>query len=195
MGHGRTGEVKGGGGGGGRDSDCLLLVAKDSTYVDSRKLAKVLRSFLLSSFRFHSALTPVYFRRADAFVIVYDVSDRASFKNTKSWLSVISVSSAAMTALPTLTPSPPSHPHTLTQAALREHPPVVMLVGNKCDRADSRQVSLEEGRKLALVRERRGEGRGGMMFLNLALTFPCGDVSYINPPLPSPRSSTPCFQR
>ena len=97
----------------------------------------------------------MYFRRADAFVIVYDVSDRASFKNTKSWLSVISVSSAAMTALPTLTPS---HPHTLTQAALREHPPVVMLVGNKCDRADSRQVSLEEGRKLALVRER---GKGG----------------------------------
>ena len=41
--------------------------------------------------RFHNALTTVYFRRADAFVIVYDVTDRRSFQNTKSWLNIIEV--------------------------------------------------------------------------------------------------------
>ena len=42
--------------------------------------------------RFRNALTPVYFRRSDAFVIVYDVTNRASFKSSKSWLSIVSVS-------------------------------------------------------------------------------------------------------
>lgn len=37
------------------------------------------------------------------------------------------------------------------QAALRERPPVVMIVGNKSDRVKERVVSIEEGRRLALV--------------------------------------------
>ena len=41
--------------------------------------------------RFNNALTPVYFRRADAFVIVYDVTNTNSFKSTKKWISVIKV--------------------------------------------------------------------------------------------------------
>lgn len=44
--------------------------------------------------RFNNALTPVYFRRADAFIVVYDVSDRTSFKATKKWVSVIKVRQA-----------------------------------------------------------------------------------------------------
>ena len=43
-------------------------------------------------FRFRNALTPVYLRRADAFVIVYDVTSQKSFKSIKSWLSIVSVS-------------------------------------------------------------------------------------------------------
>lgn len=43
-------------------------------------------------FRFRNALTPVYFRRSDAFVIVYDVTSKKSFKSSKSWLSIVSVS-------------------------------------------------------------------------------------------------------
>ena len=77
--------------------------------------------------RFSNALTPVYFRRADAFVIVYDVTDLRTFKATKKWVSVI-------------------------KAALREQPPVIMLVGNKSDRTPQRCVSVEDGRTLALVR-------------------------------------------
>lgn len=41
--------------------------------------------------RFNNALTPVYFRRADAFVIVYDVSDFKTFKSIKKWISIIQV--------------------------------------------------------------------------------------------------------
>ena len=39
----------------------------------------------------------------------------------------------------------------MVQASLREHPPVLMLVGNKCDSRSERKVSSEEGRLLALV--------------------------------------------
>ncbi len=40
------------------------------------------------------------------------------------------------------------------QAALREQPSVVMLVGNKSDKMEGeRQVGLEEGRLLAVVRQ------------------------------------------
>lgn len=39
----------------------------------------------------------------------------------------------------------------LLQAALREQPPVVMLVGNKTDQHSKREVTLEDGRQLALV--------------------------------------------
>ena len=39
------------------------------------------------------------------------------------------------------------------QAALREQPSVVMLVGNKSDKSEKdRQVGLEEGQRLAVVR-------------------------------------------
>ena len=37
------------------------------------------------------------------------------------------------------------------QAALREQPPIVMVVGNKTDRAEQRCVAIEDGRNLALV--------------------------------------------
>lgn len=37
------------------------------------------------------------------------------------------------------------------QAALREQPPVVMLVGNKTDQHSKREVTSEDGRQLALV--------------------------------------------
>lgn len=42
--------------------------------------------------RFHNALTSVYFRRADAFIIVYDVTSRDTFKSVRNWLSIITVS-------------------------------------------------------------------------------------------------------
>ena len=40
--------------------------------------------------RFQST-TAVYFRRADAFIVVYDVTNKYSFKNIKSWISLVKV--------------------------------------------------------------------------------------------------------
>ena len=39
------------------------------------------------------------------------------------------------------------------QAALRERPAVLMLVGNKSDRSSERAVLSEDGRRMALVRK------------------------------------------
>lgn len=41
--------------------------------------------------RFQST-TAVYLRRADAFVMVYDVTSRSSFKSVRAWLSLAKVS-------------------------------------------------------------------------------------------------------
>lgn len=43
------------------------------------------------SLRFQST-TAVYFRRADAFIIVYDVTNKLTFKSIKSWISLVKVS-------------------------------------------------------------------------------------------------------
>ncbi len=54
-----------------------------------------------------------------------------------------------ISARPSINAAPPVCP----QAALRERPPVVMVVGNKTDRPyEEREVTSEQGRKLALVR-------------------------------------------
>lgn len=97
--------------------------------------------------RFNNALTPVYFRRADAFVIVYDVTDVSSFRATKKWVSVIKVC-LCCTACQKYNMATCMY----MQAALREQSPVIMLVGNKSDKLGQRAVAIEDGRKLALVR-------------------------------------------
>lgn len=45
--------------------------------------------------RFHST-TAVYFKRADAFIIVYDVTSKNTFENVKTWLSLVKVRTYAM---------------------------------------------------------------------------------------------------
>ena len=49
-------------------------------------------SLFLYCVRFQST-TAVYFRRADAFIIVYDVTNKLTFKSIKSWISLVKVSS------------------------------------------------------------------------------------------------------
>ncbi|GFS05867.1 Ras-related protein Rab-15 [Elysia marginata] len=71
----------------------------------------------------YSHILPNYMRDSDAVVVVYDVSSRATFDHVDRWLYVIH------TRLPCDTPT--------------------ILVGNKCDRRDERDVSWEEGRKKA----------------------------------------------
>lgn len=66
----------------------------------------------------HESLLPVYLKKCFAFIIVYDTTNRASFENLNSWLTLINAIDA------------------------KQHP--IVLVGNKIDRVSERQVSREE---------------------------------------------------
>ncbi|CAM9105213.1 unnamed protein product [Heterosigma akashiwo] len=68
--------------------------------------------------RFRS-LIPSYIRDSSVAVIVYDITNRASFLNTSKWIEDV--------------------------RSERGNDVVIMLVGNKTDLADRRQVSAEEG--------------------------------------------------
>jgi small GTP-binding protein len=68
--------------------------------------------------RFRS-LIPSYIRDSSVAVVVYDITDRTSFLNTGKWIDDVRTE--------------------------RGQDVIIMLVGNKTDLADKRQVSIEEG--------------------------------------------------
>jgi Ras-related protein Rab-6A len=72
--------------------------------------------------RFRS-LTPSYIRDSSVAVVVYDITVRASFLNSSKWIEDVRVE--------------------------RGQDVVIMLVGNKSDLADKRQVSTEEAAEKA----------------------------------------------
>uniref|UniRef100_A0A8C7GJA2 small monomeric GTPase n=1 Tax=Oncorhynchus kisutch TaxID=8019 RepID=A0A8C7GJA2_ONCKI len=74
--------------------------------------------------RFRS-VTHAYYRDAHALLLLYDVTNKASFDNIKAWLTEI---------------------HEYAQQDV-----VLMLLGNKADVAHERVVKREEGEKLAKV--------------------------------------------
>lgn len=68
--------------------------------------------------RFRS-LIPSYIRDSSVAIVVYDITNRASFMNTEQWIDDIRTE--------------------------RGNDVVIMLVGNKTDSQDKRKVSVEEG--------------------------------------------------
>jgi len=69
------------------------------------------------------SVTHAYYRDAHALLLLYDITNRASFDNIRTWL-----------------------------AEIREYAQeevVIMLLGNKCDVTEARVVKREEGEKLA----------------------------------------------
>jgi len=72
--------------------------------------------------RFRS-LIPSYIRDSSVAVVVYDITNRASFLNTAQWIEDV--------------------------RSERGNDVVIMLVANKTDMQDKRQVSTDEGEKLA----------------------------------------------
>eukprot|EP00455_Lapot_gusevi_P048367 TRINITY_DN666_c0_g1_i2.p1 TRINITY_DN666_c0_g1~~TRINITY_DN666_c0_g1_i2.p1 ORF type:complete len:264 (-),score=34.38 TRINITY_DN666_c0_g1_i2:422-1213(-) len=72
--------------------------------------------------RFRS-LIPSYIRDSAVAVVVYDITSRASFLNTQKWIDDV--------------------------RAERGNEVVIMLVGNKTDLSDKRQVSVEDGESRA----------------------------------------------
>ncbi|KAL8170238.1 hypothetical protein V2J09_022042 [Rumex salicifolius] len=69
------------------------------------------------------AVTSAYYRGAIGALIVYDISRRSTFDNIARWLEELTT-------------------HCDTTVA-------TMLVGNKCDLESTREVSMEEGKRLA----------------------------------------------
>ncbi|XP_066434139.1 ras-related protein Rab-8A-like [Eleutherodactylus coqui] len=72
--------------------------------------------------RFHT-LSVSYFRGAHGFILVYDITNSSSFENTSLWMKDIKMKAGEEVE--------------------------VVLLGNKCDREDEREVSKERGEKLA----------------------------------------------
>lgn len=72
--------------------------------------------------RFRS-LIPSYIRDSSGAIVVYDITNRASFLNTSKWIEDVRTE--------------------------RGNDVVIVLVGNKTDLADRRQVSTEEGEEKA----------------------------------------------
>lgn len=68
-------------------------------------------------------ITCSYYRGAHGIIVVYDITDRESFENVKTWMQEI---------------------EKYAQENVNR-----LLVGNKCDMGDKRQVSFEEGLELA----------------------------------------------
>ncbi|XP_009193983.2 ras-related protein Rab-26 isoform X5 [Papio anubis] len=83
--------------------------------------------------RFRS-VTHAYYRDAHALLLLYDVTNKASFDNIQAWLAEI---------------------HEYAQ-----HDVALMLLGNKVDSAHERVVKREDGEKLAKVSQGRGVVRG-----------------------------------
>jgi len=72
----------------------------------------------------YSAMREQYMRTGEGFLLVYSVTSRDSFENLKKFFSLI-----------------------LRVKDSNQFP--MIIVGNKCDLADSRQVSTQEGKDLA----------------------------------------------
>merc|ERR1719515_369612 len=72
--------------------------------------------------RFRS-LIPSYIRDSSAAVVVYDITNRQSFLNSTKWIEDVRQE--------------------------RGNDVIIMLVGNKSDMADKRQVTLEEAEEMA----------------------------------------------
>ena len=75
-------------------------------------------------------ITLAYFRNCQGMLLVYDVTNRPSFENLRHWMEQILEHS-----------NPGGEDDAPT--------PVIVLVGNKCDKEDQRVVSSDEGRKFA----------------------------------------------
>lgn len=73
----------------------------------------------------YRSLGPVYFRMAAAALIVFDLTNANSFRNVNDWLSSFRNNTTGDNT-------------------------VVVLVGNKCDLLEDRQVTEQEGRDWAL---------------------------------------------
>ena len=67
----------------------------------------------------YKSITNAYYKGAKGALLVYDISNRESFNNTTKWISELKLNG--------------------------DKDITIILIGNKCDLEQSRQVSIEEG--------------------------------------------------
>ncbi|KAJ7407361.1 Ras-related protein Rab-26 [Pitangus sulphuratus] len=105
---------------------CLLVRFKDGAFLAGSFISTVGIDFRIwdtaGQERFRS-VTHAYYRDAHALLLLYDVTNKASFDNIQAWLTEI---------------------HEYAQQDV-----VLMLLGNKVDSAQDRVVKREDGEKLA----------------------------------------------
>mmetsp|Transcript_36995 Transcript_36995/g.43214 ORF Transcript_36995/g.43214 Transcript_36995/m.43214 type:complete len:198 (+) Transcript_36995:32-625(+) len=70
------------------------------------------------------AMTPLYYRDASAAILVYDITEQASFQSLNYWLKEL-------------------------DEKVKKDNMVLVLAGNKCDMTEKRQVAKEAAEKLA----------------------------------------------
>ncbi|KAM8778699.1 ras-related protein Rab-26 isoform 2-T2 [Rhynchonycteris naso] len=105
---------------------CLLVRFKDGAFLAGTFISTVGIDFRIwdtaGQERFRS-VTHAYYRDAHALLLLYDVTNKASFDNVQAWLTEIQ--------------------------EYAQHDVVLMLLGNKVDSAQERVVKREDGEKLA----------------------------------------------
>ena len=90
-------------------------------------------------------ITRSYFRGAQGIVLVYDITDRGTFNSVRSWMAQIADHADAQARTR-------GAPRRDAGPGPRRAPPSQVnriLVANKCDYESARQVSADEGRRLA----------------------------------------------
>lgn len=100
----------------------MISLAGDLTAVRGGRVGRVGQWDTAGQERFRT-ITASYYRGAHGIIVVYDITDRESFDNVKQWLNEIAKHG--------------------TEGVK------VLLVGNKCDLADKRDVSYDEARSFA----------------------------------------------
>jgi GTPase KRas protein len=96
----------------------------------------------------YTALRDQWIRDGEGFVLVYSISSRPSFARIEKFYKQIQrVKDSSLSGSPPY----PGSPLRDTAGGNNFGPAPVMLVGNKCDRAMEREVSIQEG--LSLARE------------------------------------------
>ncbi|XP_022450230.1 ras-related protein Rab-26 isoform X2 [Delphinapterus leucas] len=107
---------------------CLLVRFKDGAFLAGTFISTVGIDFRIwdtaGQERFRS-VTHAYYRDAHALLLLYDVTNKASFDSIQAWLTEIQ--------------------------EYAQHDVVLMLLGNKVDSAQERVVKREDGEKLAKV--------------------------------------------
>ncbi|QIW95920.1 hypothetical protein AMS68_001438 [Peltaster fructicola] len=93
----------------------------------------------------YTALRDQWIRDGEGFVLVYSISSRSSFARIQKFHHQIQrVKESASAGSPTFPGSPLSQ-----TLPVPSGPAPIMLVGNKCDRVQEREVSTQEGQALA----------------------------------------------